>query len=61
MQRDTERSVHADLRGYPWPCKYCGLLDIWYTTSETFDGAYDRYYYHCRDCDKRWTVVDETD
>ena len=28
---------------------------------ETYDGAYDRYHYHCRTCGFRWSVVDETD
>ena len=44
-----------------WPCKQCGEKNVYFTSDETFDGAYDRYHYHCHSCGKRWTVVDECD
>lgn len=48
-------------RETPWPCKYCKVPDVWYTSDETFDGAYDRYHYHCHACGARWLVVAEFD
>jgi len=47
--------------GEPWPCKYCKQPTVFHTTDETFDGAYDRYHYHCHSCGSRWTIVDECD
>jgi DNA-directed RNA polymerase subunit M/transcription elongation factor TFIIS len=44
-----------------WPCKKCKAKTVWYTSDETYDGAYDRYHYHCHSCGFRWTVIDETD
>jgi len=37
-------------------CK-CGSNSILYTTDTTWDGADDIYYYHCQNCDRRWTVT----
>jgi transposase-like protein len=47
--------------GEPWHCKFCGKENVWFTSDETWDGAYDRYHYSCRDCGKQWSVVAETD
>jgi hypothetical protein len=44
-----------------WLCKKCFQGNVWFTSDETFDGAYDRYHYHCRSCEFRWTVVHEVD
>lgn len=56
---NTERSVKLENPNFL--CKYCQSDDLWYTTSETLDGAYDKYHYHCHACTKKWTVVDECD
>ncbi len=56
----VERSCNES-RGSDWPCKHCKVADVWFTSDETFDGAYDRYHYRCHSCGKQWTVVDETD
>jgi len=42
-------------------CGQCGSNDIWYTTGETSDGAYDTYSYHCHGCGRQWRIVDECD
>jgi DNA-directed RNA polymerase subunit M/transcription elongation factor TFIIS len=60
MANDQEQHAHGPA-GNPWPCKSCGKGQVWFTTDETFDGAYDRYHYHCRACGKRWSVVSEVD
>ena len=44
-----------------WPCLKCHKTTVWYTSDETFDGAYDRYHYYCHSCGYRWSVTDETD
>lgn len=60
MSAEQERQAITP-SGKAWECKHCGAPRVWYTSDETWDGAYDRYHYHCHACGKRWTVVDETD
>lgn len=58
----SEQEKHATCRdGKPWPCKKCSEPTVWYTSDETYDGAYDRYHYRCRSCGLQWSVVDEVD
>lgn len=59
MADEIERSVAAE--NPKFKCKHCGSGDLWYTTGETYDGAYDTYNYHCHACTKQWRVVAETD
>lgn len=51
----------VSLENPDFKCKFCGSSNLWYYMDETFDGAYDRYNYHCHDCNKEWRVVDECD
>jgi len=54
---DTEKEQLAK----DWPCKFCKEPTVFFTSDETYDGAYDRYHYHCHSCEKIWTVVAEYD
>ncbi len=59
MSEEIERSVAAE--NPKFKCKKCDSGDVWYTTGETHDGAYDTYNYHCHACSYKWRVVAEID
>lgn len=42
-------------------CRSCKSGDLWYSTDETSDGAYDIHRYHCHSCGHRWSVTIEID
>lgn len=56
---DVEKSVK--LESSTFRCKKCESDNLWYIKSDTYDGAYDTYSYHCHACGYKWKVVDETD
>lgn len=59
---DDQQERHAKKsNGEGWECKHCKEPNVWYTSDETYDGAYDRYHYHCHSCGKQWTVVGDYD
>lgn len=59
MSDEKERPTAAENPSFL--CKKCLSNDVWYTTGETWDGAYDTYNYRCHSCGYRWRVVSEID